>query len=173
MAATAPNGTASSDWAVGEATSVDLAADGATMAVSTSTGAVRLIDVATGTPTDVLDRAQGDVSDVALAPDDTVVATGVSVQKRAEAWDDTIEATQLPSNATMFTLGGQSEDVAGCSFYEGRVDVLARRHAAGVQLARLHRAGHAARRPGRHEGPPAAPRHGVRRAASRPTGRAC
>ena len=54
---------------------------------------------------------------------------------------------------TMFTLGGQSEDVAGCSFYEGHVDVLARRHAAGVQLARLHRAGHAARRPGRHDGP--------------------
>ncbi len=108
-------------WAVGEATSVDLAADGATMAVSTSTGAVRLIDVATGAPTDVLDRAQGDVSDVAFAPDDTVVATGVSVQKRAEAWDDTIEATQLASNATMFTLGGQSEDVAGCSFYEGHV----------------------------------------------------
>jgi WD40 repeat protein len=61
------------------------------------------------------------VSDVAFAPDDTVVATGVSVQKRAEAWDDTIEATQLASNATMFTLGGQSEDVAGCSFYEGHV----------------------------------------------------
>ena len=108
-------------WAVGEATSVALATDGATMAVSTSTGAVRLIDLAAGSPTDVLDRAQGDVSDVALAPDDTVVATGVSVQKRAEAWDDTIEATQLPSNATMFTLGGQSEDVAGCSFYEGHV----------------------------------------------------
>ena len=46
-------------WAVGEATSVDLAADGATMAVSTSTGAVRLIDVATGAPTDVLDRRPG------------------------------------------------------------------------------------------------------------------
>jgi WD40 repeat protein len=108
-------------WAVGEATSVDEAADGATIAVSTSTGAVRLMDVATGTETEVLDRAQGDVSDVALAPDDTIVATGVSVQKRAEAWDDTIEATTLASKATMFTLGGQSEDVAGCSFYEGHV----------------------------------------------------
>jgi WD40 repeat protein len=108
-------------WAVGEATSVALAASGATMAVSTTTGAVRLLDVATGTPTDVLDRAQGDVSDVALAPDDTVVATGVSVQKRAEAWDDTIEATQLASKASLFTLGGQSEDVTGCSFYEGHV----------------------------------------------------
>ena len=108
-------------WAVGAATSVALAADGSTMAVSTSTGAVRLIDIATGMPTEVLDRAQGDVSDVALAPDDTIVATGVSVQKRAEAWDDTIEATTVASKASMFTLGGQSEDVTGCSFYEGHV----------------------------------------------------
>jgi WD40 repeat protein len=108
-------------WAVGKVTSVALATDGTTMVVSTSTGAVRLLDMATGTPTDVLDRTQGDVSAVALAPDDTVVATGVSVQKRAEAWDDTIEATQLASKASMFTLGGQSEDVTGCSFYEGHV----------------------------------------------------
>jgi hypothetical protein len=63
--------------------------------------------------------AQGDVSDVALAPDDTVAATGVSVQKQTEAWDDTIEATQLASKASLFTLGGQSEDVTRCSSYEG------------------------------------------------------
>ncbi len=108
-------------WAVGEATSVDLTADGRTMAVATSTGAVRLLDATTGAVEGVLDRSQGDVSDVALAPDDTVVATGISVQKRAEAWDDTIEATRLASRARLFTLGGQSEDVTGCSFYEGHV----------------------------------------------------
>jgi hypothetical protein len=109
-------------WAVGQATSVDLTADGARLAVATSTGAVRLLDAATGAVVGVLDRPQGDVSDVAFAPDDTVVATGVSVQKRAEAWDDTIEATRLSSKAQLFTLGGQSEDVTGCSFYEGHVE---------------------------------------------------
>ena len=108
-------------WAVGEATSVDLTADGRTIALATSTGAVRLLDATTGALEGVLDRPQGDVSDVAFAPDDTVVATGISVQKRAEAWDDTIEATSLSSQARLFTLGGQSEDVTGCSFYEGHV----------------------------------------------------
>jgi WD40 repeat protein len=108
-------------WAVGQATSVDLSADGARIAVATSNGAVRLLDATTGEPVEVLDRPQGDVSDVAFAPDDTVVATGVSVQKRAEAWDDTIEATALTSDASLFKLGGRSEDVNGCSFYEGHV----------------------------------------------------
>ncbi len=108
-------------WAVGAATSVDLTADGTTLAFSTTNGAVRLIDATTGAVSAVLDRPQGDVSDVALAPDDTIVATGVSVQKRAEAWDDTIEATRLTSKDALFHLGGQSEDVTGCSFYEGHV----------------------------------------------------
>jgi WD40 repeat protein len=108
-------------WAVGEATSIDLTADGSTMAVATSTGAVRLLDANTGALEGVLDRPQGDVSDVAFAPDDTVVATGISVQKRAEAWDDTVEATRVASQARLFELGGQSEDVTGCSFYEGHV----------------------------------------------------
>jgi WD40 repeat protein len=110
-----------SRWAVGETTSVDLTADGAQLALATTTGAVRLLDAATGAVAAVLDRPQGDVSDVSYAPDDTVVATGVAVQKRAEAWDDTIEATRLSSRAQVFKIGGQSEDVAGCSFYEGHV----------------------------------------------------
>jgi WD40 repeat protein len=108
-------------WAVGTATSVDLTADGRTVAVATSTGAVRLLDATTGAVEGVLDRPQGDVSDVAFAPDDAVVATGISVQKRAEAWDDTVETTRLPTHAQLFKLGGQSEDVTGCSFYEGHV----------------------------------------------------
>jgi WD40 repeat protein len=108
-------------WSVGKATSVDLTADGRTVAVATSTGAVRLLDASTGALEGVFDRAQGDVSDVAFAPDDALVATGISVQKRAEAWDDTIEATRLASHAQLFKLGGQSEDVTGCSFYEGHV----------------------------------------------------
>ena len=68
-------------------------------------------------PSATLDRPQGDVSDVSLAPDDDLVATGVSVQKAAEAWDDTIEATSWRRHLD-FTLGGQAEDVTGCSFYE-------------------------------------------------------
>ena len=108
-------------WAVGEATSVDLTADGRTLAIATTTGAVRLLDPDDGAVTDVLDRAQGDVSDVSVGPDDGLVATGVSVQHGAEAWDDTIEATDLTSGDQLFTLGGEAENVTGCSFYEGHV----------------------------------------------------
>ena len=39
-------------------------------------------------------------------------------RSRAEAWDDTIEATDLDDGDRDFALGGESENVAGCSFYE-------------------------------------------------------
>jgi WD40 repeat protein len=105
-------------WAVGEATAVDVGADGA-LVLATSRGAVRVIDGPDVTA--VLDRAQGDVSDVSIAPDDRRIATGVSVQKRAEAWDDTIEVTDVATATSAFTLGGEAEDVSGCAFYEANV----------------------------------------------------
>ena len=96
------------------------AADGS-LVVATSTGAVRLLDPVGAAVAAVLDRPQGDISDVSIAPDDTRVATGVSVQKAAEAWDDTIEVTDLDRAAADFTLGGEAENVTGCSFYEASV----------------------------------------------------
>jgi WD40 repeat protein len=107
-------------WAVGEATGVDIGADGS-IVLATSTGAVRLLDPAGAATAAVLDRPQGDVSDVSLAPADDLVATGVSVQKAAEAWDDTIEVTELAGGTPDFTLGGEAENVTGCSFYEANV----------------------------------------------------
>ena len=107
-------------WAVGEATAVDLAADGS-MVLATSTGAVRVLDPSGAEDGAVLDRSQGDVSDVSIAPDDRRVATGVSVQKAAEAWDDTVEVTDLTAPASEFVLGGEAENVTGCSFYEANV----------------------------------------------------
>lgn len=110
-------------WAVGEARAVALAADGATMALTTSTGAVRIVDVHGENLADdvVLDRLQGDVSAVSIAPDDRSVATGVSVQLSVGAWDDTIELTTLPGATSAFTLGGQGENVTGCAFYEAHL----------------------------------------------------
>lgn len=107
-------------WAVGEATAVDIAADGS-LILATSTGAVRILDPSGQEVSAVLDRSQGDVSDVSIAPDDEHVATGVSVQKAAEAWDDTIEVTALGAAAAGFSLGGEAENVTGCSFYEANV----------------------------------------------------
>ena len=109
------------DFAVGEVTSVGSTADGATLAIATSNGAVRLIDAATGVAVGAFDRPEGAVTDVALSPDDSVLATGVAAQRRAEAWDDTIEANRLDDGTALFALGGQSEDVAGCAFYDGHV----------------------------------------------------
>ncbi len=107
-------------WAVGEATAVDIAGDGS-LVLATSTGAVRILDPSGQDVAAVLDRAQGDVSDVSIAPDDARVATGVSVQKASEAWDDTIEVTTLGDPAADFLLGGEAENVTGCSFYEANV----------------------------------------------------
>lgn len=105
-------------WAVGEATAVDLAADGA-IALATSRGAVRLLR--DGVVSAVLDRAEGEVSDLAFDPADQRLATGVSVQKRAEAWDDTVELSELATETTVLRLGGEAEDVNGCAFYEATV----------------------------------------------------
>ena len=106
-------------WAVGEATAVDVGADGA-FALATSTGAVRVLDPAGGAVEAVLDRPQGAVSDVSIAPA-SGVATGVSVQKGVEAWDDTIEVTDLAVPTAGFSLGGEAENVTGCSFYAADV----------------------------------------------------
>jgi WD40 repeat protein len=107
-------------WAVGEATAVDVAADGS-LVLATSTGAVRMLDPSGRDVSAAFDRPQGGVSDVSVAPDDGRIATGVSVQKAAEAWDDTIEVTELDSGAAVFSLGGEAENVTGCAFYDANV----------------------------------------------------
>ena len=147
-------------WAVGEATGVDIGADGA-IVLATSTGAVRLLDPA-GAAAAVLDRPQGDVSDVSLAPDDGLVATGVSVQKAAEAWDDTIEVTELAGGTPDFTLGGEAENVTGCSFYEANVVFSPDGSLLASSSARLHGPDLAARRPGRDDRARAPRRVGAR-----------
>lgn len=105
-------------WAVGEATAVDVAGDGA-LVLATSRGAVRV--VGDGEVRAVLDRAEGQVGDVAVDPAGRRLATGVSVQKRAEAWDDTVELTDLATEATVLELGGEAEEVSGCAFYVASV----------------------------------------------------
>jgi WD40 repeat protein len=105
-------------WAVGEATAVDVGADGA-LALATSTGAVRVLDPSGGAVEAVLDRPQGAVSNISITPER--VATGVSVQRSVEAWDDTIEVTDLAVPTAGFALGGEAENVTGCSFYAADV----------------------------------------------------
>ena len=134
-------------WAVGEATAVDLGADGS-LVVATSTGAVRLLDPGEAAVAAILDRPQGDISDVSIAPDDRRVATGVSVQKAAEAWDDTIEVTDLAEADRGLHARRRGRERHRLLVLRGQRRVLARRHAAGVHVTRLHGPDLAARRPG-------------------------
>ena len=108
-------------WALGEVTSVDLGPGAGRVALATSTGAVRLLRTTDGSVEHVLDRPQGRVADVSIAPGDDLVATGVSVQLRSEAWDDTVAVTAVDSGESALQLGGEAEDVTGCAFYQAHV----------------------------------------------------
>lgn len=109
-------------YAVGEANSVDVSPDGASVAMGMSTGAVRVLRTADGTLVEQLDRPEGNVAAVAFAPSAPLLATGISVQVDTEVWDDTVAVTDVTSGRTVAALGGEGENVTGCSFFQSAVD---------------------------------------------------
>ena len=109
-------------YAVGEANTVDVSPDGTSIVMGMSTGAVRVLRTADGHETDEFDRPEGNVGTVAFAPSEPLLATGVSVQVGTEVWDDTVAVTDVTSGRAVAVLGGEGENVTGCSFFQSAVD---------------------------------------------------
>ena len=95
----------------------------------------------------VLDRAQGDVSDVSIAPDEG----GRHGRERAEGGRGVgrHHRGDRPASRARLSARRRGRERHRLLVLRGSRRVLARRHAAGVDVTRLHGPGVAARRPGR------------------------
>jgi WD40 repeat protein len=108
-------------WVSPEVTSVDLSPAGDIVATATVAGTVRLLRLADGHQLGSYDQPAERVGDVAFSPDGERLATGLSVQIGAEAWDDSVTVSSLAGDEPPLHIGGESEDVPGCAFFLGDV----------------------------------------------------
>ncbi|MEM9564198.1 MAG: hypothetical protein AAGA93_16370, partial [Actinomycetota bacterium] len=105
-------------YAGGAINDLDLSTDGG-LAVATTTGAVTVLDPADpeAPPLARLDHPEGNVDSVAFSPDGRRLATGVAARRSALAFDDTIALWDLAAATRTGEIGGESEDVPGCSSF--------------------------------------------------------
>jgi WD40 repeat protein len=107
--------------ASGEINALSFAPDGARLALATSTGEVRLRPVdGSGVPV-AFDRPGLNVDSVAVSPDGSGLALGVGERLGATAFDDTVQVWGLADGQLRLDLGGDGEEVLGCSFFRNRV----------------------------------------------------
>ncbi len=109
-------------YAGGAINDLALSTDGA-LAVATTTGAVTVLDSGnpSGGPTARLDHPEGNVDSVAFSPDGRRLATGIAARRSALAFDDTIALWDLAAATRTTEIGGESEDVPGCSSFTNRL----------------------------------------------------
>lgn len=106
----------------GEATAIAVKTDGEQVAVATSAGQAVLL----GTDLEPRDEiaVRGDnarVDTVEFHPLEAVVVTGLAERLGDLAFDDSVTMWNLDALEPRVTIGGESEDVEGCSFYINRV----------------------------------------------------
>jgi WD40 repeat protein len=110
----------STSFALGEATSVAVDADGLRVGVSSTSGRVAVLD-RTLAEQWVFEPAPARVDTVEFQPASDVVTTGLAERTGAEAFDDTVASWDPATGAERFHVGGESEDVAGCAFFYNRI----------------------------------------------------
>ncbi|MET0146858.1 MAG: WD40 repeat domain-containing protein [Ilumatobacteraceae bacterium] len=108
-------------FAAGEVNAVAVSADGSRLAAVASTGAVSVLDVAAGNVDQELDRSEGSVAAVAFSPAAPLLAVGLGVQVSDQVWNDAVTVTDLTDDRAVGGFGGEQENVAGCSFFLGKV----------------------------------------------------
>ncbi len=109
-------------FAVGSATSVAVSADDSNVAVGASNGRVALLesDLAETWAFDVGDTPAR-VDAVEFNPSTGLLTSGLAERLGELAFDDTVTTWDPGDRAAVFSLGGESEDVAGCSFFYNRI----------------------------------------------------
>lgn len=106
----------------GVATSVSVSSDGGRVAVAATNGRVELLDgdLTPGTVVTVRD-APVHVDSVEFNPTSGAITTGLAERLGELAFDDTVTVWQSDNSTAAFSIGGESEDVAGCAFFYNRV----------------------------------------------------
>ena len=108
-------------FATGELTSVAVAGDGR-IGVTSTLGVVTVLDdqLAPQQSFRVSDRPV-DVEVVSFSPTTDTIVAGVGQRIGDTAFDDTVRAWSTRGGAEIFEVGGEREDVAGCSLFFPRV----------------------------------------------------
>ena len=101
-------------------TDVTFAPDGATTAVSFASGLVQIWGLH-GTPQQTLGQPSGKVDSVAFSPDGRFLAAGAGQRTGPIAFDDTVNVWQVADGALHVAVGGEKEDVPGCSFFRNNL----------------------------------------------------
>lgn len=110
-------------FASGEATATAISSDGGSVAVATAAGrALILDDQLVEQATLVVDGRSPHIDTVEFNPETKQVVTGLAERLGDTAFDDSVTLWDEDGLAPSVTIGGESEDVAGCSFFYNRVD---------------------------------------------------
>jgi WD40 repeat protein len=111
------------DFAIGEVTNVDIDDSSDRIVASTTTGDVVVLDRRLS----VLSRfpaATGRIGALAFVPESASIITGLNERTGTLSFDDTVAAWEPASGQASYRIGGESEDVVGCSSFYSRVAFL-------------------------------------------------
>jgi len=108
-------------YAHGAVNSVAISSAGDRVAVAHEAGRVDLSDSDTGEIEVQLDHAGKSIDAVAFSPDSSEVVTGVGERLGLEAFDDTVTVWDTRTGEAESDIGGEGENVAGCSYFRNLV----------------------------------------------------
>ena len=109
-------------FADGEATAIAVDDDAGRVAVATAAGRTILLDAGLSPQAALTIAGRSPrVDTVEFHPTDAVIVTGLAERLGELAFDDSVTLWDRDTLEPGVTIGGESEDVAGCSFYYNRV----------------------------------------------------
>jgi WD40 repeat protein len=108
------------EFATGEMTAVAVAPDGR-LAVASSRGDVTLLDASLNAERELaVSAGPATVEAVAFTPSSDTIVAGVATRVSETAFDDTVRAWATADGTERFTIGGEANEVTGCSFFFAR-----------------------------------------------------
>ena len=108
------------DFAVGEVNNVDIDDSSARIVASTTTGDVVVLDRELSVQSRFPVSTRG-VGAVAFVPGSTEIITGLNERTGPISFDDTVASWDSSTGQASFRIGGESEEVIGCSIFYSRV----------------------------------------------------
>lgn len=108
-------------YAHGAVNGVAISSGGDRVAVAHEAGRVDLRDSDTGKIEVQLDHSGKSIDAVAFSPDSAEVVTGVGERLGLEAFDDTVTVWDARTGQAESDIGGEGENVAGCSYFRNLV----------------------------------------------------
>jgi WD40 repeat protein len=113
--------TSDNRFASGETTGVAMSDDGL-LGVASSSGRVVVLDGSLTSQTSIQVSASPEyVGAVAFQPSTDAVATGIAERRSATSFDDSVTLWDGQEPSPRFRVGGEQQEVVGCSFFYSRI----------------------------------------------------